>query len=181
MTSIIAEGHGLHREAGPARAGGGEAFITHAHLLPRGDGGRDRSGGQAGAPLHRKSHQLHGDIEIEEMHQHYIKCLRVVQKSLEIQVRIHFLLTTHFSAFFTVIPPRSPLGPIHADIKPNVIGVGEDVVVFVGGELPAVPVGRTTDGQGEAGTQFNGILIFLGFTFFLGVKCLQMRVLIKII
>ena len=78
MTSIIAEGHGLHREAGPARPGGGEVAVAHAHLLPGGDGGGDRRGGQAGAAaLHRKSSLLHGDIEIEEMHQHYIKCLRV--------------------------------------------------------------------------------------------------------
>ena len=58
MPFVIAEGNRLHREAGPARPGGGEAAVAHAHLLPRGDGGGGggHRGGQAGAAaLHRKS------------------------------------------------------------------------------------------------------------------------------
>ena len=85
-----------------------------------------------------------------------------------------FRITTFLSALFTVIPPRSPLGPIHADIKPNVVIIrgggiaivtGVFVVFVVGGELPAVPVGRAPDGQGEAGMQFNGFGISWPFWF----------------
>ena len=85
-----------------------------------------------------------------------------------------FRITTFLSALLTVIPPRSPLGPIHADIKPNVViirgGGGIAIVtgvfvVVVGGELPAVPVGRAPDGQGEAGMQFNGFRISWPFWF----------------
>ena len=62
MAFTTAEGHRLHREAGPARPGGGEAAVAHAHLLPGGDGGGGGSRGQAAAALHRKSSD--GNFEI---------------------------------------------------------------------------------------------------------------------
>ena len=70
---MIAEGDGLHCEAGPARPGGGEAALADADLLPGGHGGRGGGlGGQAGAAaFHGKtSSHMFGNFEPGEMSGH---------------------------------------------------------------------------------------------------------------